>query len=316
MHTGIAGVLLERNDLAGAAEHLQAGEQLGEYLGLPQDPYRRRVVAARLSEAQGDLDTALELLDEAVLVYNGDYSPNVQPVRAVRARLLMRRGELAAAESWVNEAGVSDHDDLSYLHEYEHVTLARVLLARHQAAGDRSALDLADTLLTRLRGAAGSGGRVASEIEILVLISLTRQAQGDRLGALDALGDALDLANPEGYVRLLADERPKIEPLLRLLGKEDRRDSAQLSEMLAATEVVAAPILAAQGQNQLIEPLSDREVDVLRLLGTDLSGPEIARELHVSLNTLRTHTRNIFRKLQVTNRRAAIRRAAELDLSE
>ena len=105
MHVGIAGVLLERGDLAGAAEQLAVCERLGEYNGLPQNPYRSRVVAARLRQAEGDLDAALELLDEADRVYNGDYSPNVQPVPAMRARLRIRRGELRRREEWAREPG-------------------------------------------------------------------------------------------------------------------------------------------------------------------------------------------------------------------
>jgi len=141
MHVGIAGVLLERNDLAAAAEHLAASRRLGKHNGLPQNPYRWRVVMARLREADGDPDAAMELLDEADRVYAGDYSPHVQPVPAVRARLRLRRGEQADADGWARDRGLSAGDDLSYLREYEHLTLARLLLARHHTERDNAALD-------------------------------------------------------------------------------------------------------------------------------------------------------------------------------
>jgi LuxR family transcriptional regulator, maltose regulon positive regulatory protein len=311
MHVGIAGVLLERDDLLGAAEQLAAGERLGEYNGLPQNPYRWRVVAARLREAEGDLDRALELLDEADRVYNGDYSPNVQPVPAVRARLRLRRGELSHADEWAREHGLSPEGDLSYLREYEHVTLARLLLARHLAERGHAALKESTALLERLLTAAEDAGRGGSVIEILVLQALAHQARKDVPSAVDALRRAVTLGQPEGYVRAFADEGPPLATLLKALARQ-QPGSGYLRRLVTATLRVGHPVPAVNGG--LIEPLSDRELDVLRLLATDLDGPDIARRLHVSLNTMRTHSRSIFRKLQVNNRRAAVRQAVELDL--
>jgi LuxR family maltose regulon positive regulatory protein len=295
MHVGLAGVLLERDDLAGATEHLAAAERLGERGGLPQNPYRWRVVLARLREVEGDLDAALDLLVDAERVYNGDYSPNVQPVPAVRARLHIRRGELDRAAAWASEHRLDVDDELSYLREYEHLTLARLLLAQHdeRAAG----------LLERLLVAAEHGGRTGTVIAVLVLLSLAR---GDRAAAADPLRRAVTLARPEGYVRIFADEGPAMAALLGGLAGEEQTYVRRLR--------AAAARSARPASGELIEPLSARELEVLRLLVTDLTGPEIARRLHVSLNTLRTHSRNVFRKLQVTSRRAAVRRAAELDL--
>lgn len=303
MRVGIAGVLLERGELDRAAEHLAAGEGLGEDNGLPQNPYRRRIVAAGLREAEGDLDAALVLLDEAERVYNGDYSPNVQPVPARRARLRLRRGELSDAEDWARESGLDADDELSYLREYEHITLARLLLARQdpRAAG----------LLQRLLAAAENGHRNGNVIEILVLQAHSLQAEGAVPAALAALRGAVTLAEPESYVRVFADEGPPMATLLKALARQDP-GSGYLRRLVAATGGAAQPTSGAN--SGLLEPLSERELDVLRLLATDLDGPDIARQLYVTLNTLRTHTRNIFRKLQVNNRRAAVRQAAELDL--
>ena len=293
MHIGLAAVLLERDDLAGAAEHLAAAERLGEHKGLPQNPYRSRVVAARLREVEGDLDAALALLVEAERVYDGDYSPNVQPVPAVRARLHVRRGELDLAAAWAVEQRLDADDELSYLREYEHLTLARLLLAQHDAR--------ATPLLERLRDAAERGGRTGTLIAVLALSAL---AHGDRAAASDALRRAVALARREGYVRVFADEGP---PMATLLGGLE--GDAYVRRLRAAAGRTARP-----PSGGLVEPLSARELDVLRLLASDLDGPDIARRLSVSLNTLRTHSRNIFRKLEVTSRRAAVRRAAELQL--
>jgi LuxR family maltose regulon positive regulatory protein len=205
---------------------------------------------------------------------------------------------------------LSIEDDLSYLREFEHITLARVLLARYKSDhAERSMLE-AMGLLERLLKAAGEGGRTGSVIEILVLQALAHQAQGDIPTALAPLSRALTLAEPEGYVRMFVDEGPPMATLLEETAKHGIPPN-YVHQLLRAFGKAEDRTPVKQG---LIEPLSERELEVLRLLATDLNGPEIARELVVSLNTIHTHTKNIYSKLGVNNRRAAVRRAEELDL--
>ena len=129
--------------------------------------------------------------------------------------------------------------------------------------------------------------------------------------ALAGLQAAVLLAEPEGYVRLFAEEGAPMTALLKALPKPSS-PPGYVRRLLAATARTAHPAPARPGN--LVEPLSERELDVLRLLGSDLDGPDIARALSVSLNTVRTHTRNIYAKLGVTSRRAAVRQAQVLDL--
>jgi LuxR family maltose regulon positive regulatory protein len=153
-------------------------------------------------------------------------------------------------------------------------------------------------------------------LEVQMLLALAHAAAGDTSAALAALRYAVELGEPEGYVEVFADDGPATAPLLRRLSRQEP-GSAYLRELLTAALTVPAPKpgrTTAGRAVTLIEPLSERELDVLRLLATDLDGPDIARELHVSLNTMRTHSRNIFRKLQVTSRRAAVRQATALHL--
>jgi LuxR family maltose regulon positive regulatory protein len=217
---------------------------------------------------------------------------------------------LGEALGWAREQGLSVSDDLSYLREFEHITLARVLLARYKSDhADRSILE-AMGLLERLLKAAEEGERTGSVIEILVLQALAHQTQGNIPAALMPLQQALTLAEPEGYVRMFVDEGP---PMAVLLKEAEKHGIAPnyVRQLLTAWGKASDRTPVKQ---VLIEPLSERELEVLRLLGTDLNGPEIARKLIVSLNTLRTHTKNIYTKLGVNNRRAAVRRAEELDL--
>jgi LuxR family maltose regulon positive regulatory protein len=311
MHVGISQLRYERNELSGALQHVQASRDLGVHAGFPQNEYRWRVGLARIRWAQGELADALDLLDEAERHYAGDFAPNVRPVPAWRTRVWVAQGRTDEALGWVRERGLSVEDDLSYLREFEHITLARVLLARYAAERADDALDDAVRLLERLRQAAEVGKRTGSLLEILVLQALAHQARGDSPAALTALESALMLAEPEGYVRLFVDEGP---PMASLLRGAARRGMAPnyVRRLLAAikeTESGSQP-----GQSGLVEPLSERELDVLRLLGTDLDGPDIARRLVVSLNTVRTHTNHVYAKLGVNNRRAAVRRARELGL--
>ena len=144
-----------------------------------------------------------------------------------------------------------------------------------------------------------------------MLQSLAHQARGDLPAALASLQEALTLAEPEGYVRLFVDEGPPMASLLRAAAKQ-RIAPSYVRRLLAAVNETGSS--NRPGRPGLIEPLSERELDVLRLLGTDLDGPDIARQLIVSLNTVRTHTNHVYAKLGVNNRRAAVRRARELGL--
>jgi LuxR family maltose regulon positive regulatory protein len=337
MHVGLSELALERGDLRAALEHLSRSQQQGEHTGFPQHPYRWRVVLARVRIAHGDLDGALELLEEAERRYVGDFFPPVRPIAAWKARVWVAQGRLSEALAWAQERGLSAHDEPSYLREFEHLTLARVLLARSaRDPADRS-LPEAIGLLDRLLQAADAGGRTGSLIEILVLQARALQLQGDIPAALASLSRALTLAEPEGYVRVFVDEGPAIAALLEAqsVKRKAQHDPLQpYRERLLATlrpspEAQTGDVHGVLRSNapgragnadgvqtleRFQEPLSEREREVLRLLRTDLGGPEIARELVVSLNTLRTHTRNIYAKLGVSGRRAAVRRAEELGL--
>ncbi len=302
MHVGLSTIHTERGELVEAREHLQRAHDLGDHLGLPKHAHRWRIAEADLRRAEGDLAGAFTMLDEAERVYDLDFSPDVRPVGAMRARLRVRQGRTDLALRWAAERGLSVADQPEYLREFEHVTLARCLLAQ----GD----DSAAPFLERLLGAAEAGGRRGSALEVLVLMALARQRSGDLDAADAAIARALELAEPEGYVRTLTDEGAVME---QLLGTAARRGVAPtyVARLLGAP--APGPTDRPHG-GVLVDPLSDRELDVLRLLASELSGPEIARHLVVSLNTVRTHTKNIYAKLAVGSRRAAVRRADDLGL--
>ncbi|MFM8321618.1 MAG: LuxR C-terminal-related transcriptional regulator [Chloroflexota bacterium] len=319
MHVGLSMLLSEQNTLEAARQRLRQAEELGEHMGLPQHPYRLRAALARLYAASvvegaaGDLDVALGLLDEAERVYFSDFSPQVRPIPAMRAHLWMRQGRLEEALDWASRRELSAEDQLTYLQEFEHITLARLLLALHTRDQHRQSLPDATGLLERLLSAAQTGSRTGAAIEILILLALARQERGDQAGALAALGDALALAEPAGYVRVFVDEGPPMQRLLAAAAQ--RKVSLSYTQRLLAAFAQGQPALPAPSAKQpLIEPLSSRELEVLQLFRSELSGPEIAARLVIGLSTLRTHTKNIFGKLNVNSRRAAVIKAEELNL--
>lgn len=314
IYVGMSELCSEHDDLEAATRNLIRSKEQGEHTGFPQYRYRWRVAMARIREAEGDLNDAYDLLCEAESLYVDDFFLNVRPIAALKARVRVKQGRLGEALDWAREQGLSAKDDLCYLREFEHIILARVILAQYRSdRADRTVLE-AIGLLERLLQAAEEGGRTGSAIEILVLQAIARHMQGDIPAALLLLERALTLAEPEDYVRIFADEGRPMEVLLEVAAKEGIAPN-YVQRLLTAFGKEEGRMLAKPVTREpLSEPLSERERDVLRLLGTDLSGPDMARELRVSLNTLRTHTKNIYEKLEVNNRRAAVRRAEELDL--
>lgn len=307
LHRSVSELHRERGALERADDHLTAARELSEQLVIRPDwEHRLNITAARLELSRGNLDAALAFADLAAKHYTPSPLPLVRPATALKARVWICRGDLDAADDWARDLPLDG--EITYLNEFAYLTFARLQLARYD-------LPAAHALLARLLSAARNGGRTGSVTEVLAMQALAYDAGGDTSAALTSLARALTLAEPEGYVRLFADEGAPMAALLRAAVRAKiapdyvRRLLASLEG--AATQLSATQPSATQG---VLEPLSERERDVLRLLGTDLSGPDIARELTVSLNTLRTHTKNIYSKLGVHSRRAALRRAADLGL--
>jgi LuxR family transcriptional regulator, maltose regulon positive regulatory protein len=279
---------------------------------------------ARIREAQGDLNGALDLLDQAERLYDGNFSPNVRPVATRKTRVWLAQGRLAEALGWAREQGPSVENELSYLREFDAITLARVLLARYRSERAGDSISGVVGLLERLRQAAEEGGRKGSLIEIRILQAMAYHAQGDLPAALLPLQHALALAEPEGYVRIFLDEGPSMMQLLR--DASARRIMAESTgKLLAAFEAEKRPVPAAgPGKSEdksylpsgepLIEPLSRRELEVLHLIAQGLSNREIGKQLFLALDTVKGHNRNIYDKLQVQSRTEAIARAHELGL--
>ena len=216
LYSGISELHRERGDLETAAQDLLTGRKLGEQVELPDWQHRWYIAQARLHETKGDLDGALDLLEEAERRFVRTPVPIIRPIAALKTRIRIAQGKIAEALDWVRTRDLSVDDDISYMHEFEHMTLARVLIAQEKRGLVDGSIHDAQGLLERLLQAAEEGGRKGSVIEILVLQALAHEVQGNFPPALVSLERALTLAEPEGYVRIFVDEGL---PMARLLSE-------------------------------------------------------------------------------------------------
>ncbi|MDH4207458.1 MAG: tetratricopeptide repeat protein, partial [Anaerolineae bacterium] len=320
---GLADIMREWNDLEAAERLLQEGielaQQWSQFLTMSC-----HLVQFRVRQARGDLEGAAELLERCQrLAAEWDLSEMDDIiVGASQTRIWLARGEFDQVRRWMENRGLSsaaaaaelegpkERASLDYVRQVEYTALGRVYLAQGQA-------EQALRVLQPLSRATDRGGWGLLLIESLALLALALRSQGETEQALEVLERALSLGEPEGFVRTFVDEG---EPMAQLLGEAAARGIAPryVGKLLAAFEVAEhgplEHIVAPSKTRPLPEPLSERELEVLRLLNTSLSSTEMADELFVSVNTVRTHIRSIYAKLDVHSRYQAVDRARELNL--
>ncbi|MET1088908.1 MAG: LuxR C-terminal-related transcriptional regulator, partial [Arthrobacter sp.] len=311
---GLSGIDCEAGDVDAANTHLTAAADFFDNAPMTETRFRWFVARALAADAEGRPDDAVELLREAERLYRRGFFPEVRPIAAMTARIRIAQGRLPEAAAWAQQRGVSVTDDAGYLAEFDHLTLVRILIARHRKQPDGGTAGEAARLLERLLESAEAGGRAGSLLEIRMLQALVQDARGNRGQARATLGQAFaEAPEPGGYARLfLAEGAPMIGLLEDAAHHGTAGDHPRRLLSLAAPPETAAP--APEPSPSSVETLSVREMQVLRLLDSELSGPEIARQLFISHNTLRTHTKHIFTKLGVATRLAAVRRARERGL--
>ncbi len=316
LHVGLSEVDCDAADLGSAKRHLERAAALAEGATTTESRYRWFVAMSRVAAAEGDLHQAISLLDTAEQLYRPGFFPDVRPIAAMRARVWITHGDLSRAAGWARARGVSAADDATYLSEFDHLTLVRLLIAQHRAHPDPDAIGRAARLLDRLHEAAMASGRAGSLLEIRMLQALVHDLQRRRPLALESLVHAWAQADePDHDVRLFLDEGAPMVDLLRDAERQGLAgDHARHLLRLSATTTAEGVDPGQPPGTASADRLSERELQVLSLLAGELSGPQIARALFISHNTLRTHTKHIFTKLEVTTRRAAVLRARERGL--
>ena len=313
-HLGLAMIAYERGDEAAFTQSVQTAADLGQHTTLIDWPHRWNLAQARLKESNGEFDSALQSLDTAQRGYVKNPIPIFQPIEAHKARVHLKQGRLDKAQAWARERGLSVKDEASYLGEYEHLTLARVRLAE-------GSFDGVHELLDRLLALAESQKRTGSAVEILLTQALVHQAQGNHSESLAALECALTRTESEGYIRVYVNEGEA----MRLLISNFRLTIANRAHLLLEyvnsilgffpqSVEVSTQSNIVNPKSEIVDPLTDRELEILRLIAEGHSNAEIGQRLYLALSTVKGHNLRIFNKLQAQNRTEAVARARELGL--
>lgn len=323
----LAEISCETGDLERVMRALAHGLEEAEAAAAPWGLVPGYILLSRWKRAQGDLAGALEAVAageeklRALQITGGHW---FSLLAACRVRLHLDLGQMELPRQWLEHTPVGIYDQLEPPREYAHFTCARVLLALGEA-------DRALILLQRLRAYAEVTDVLPTRLEVLILLALAYRAAGKTEQALAELRQALELGAAEGYIRVFVDEGAPVAALLSELIRRRRgggrgsatgepsaaylknlyRQTAAFTALLGRKAPAAIP---ANPHQPLIEPLTGRELEVLRLLEEGLSNEDIARKLALTLNTVKAHLRSIFGKLGVHSRTGAVRRARELDL--
>ena len=312
VRVGLGNILYEWNELEQARKYLDEGNELGKQWANIETTIPGYVGLARLFFSWGSPEQALSLLEEITRFVESMYAPlSTNLIRAERAWMLLKLGERREAQIWIEGNLERVGDFIPYMQEEDVIYLARLLTAlnRHPEA-----LHLSDRLLEPVE----TGGRTGRLVEILVIRALAFHGLGETASALEALQRSLILAEPEGYQRTFLDADEKMQSLLALVKGEPSGYALQLLRSLG--KPIRPPSVPARRTPEPIPPesdvpieaLSERELEVLRLIARGYSNQQIADQLYISLNTTKTHVKNILGRLQVENRTQAAARAREL----
>lgn len=336
-YVGMGDLYREWNDLNSASSYLAQAMGLQPGMGTVDAEYvvRGYLALARLQHTRGEHAKAQETLAalNELAQRRSFVSHLVTRARAVQAQLALAEGNLGSAIIWAEASGLQADDAISYPREEEYLILARVWIARSGSSSTNYFLPQALHLLERLMADAKVKARRSSELEILIVQALAFEAQGSGSAAQRALVSALELAAPEGYVRRFVDEGPAMRSLLQALDEGAIASAPGYIRLLLAAfageqgaragnkpigfdpTLPAVPSSASSRYDHgLEEPLTERELEVLRLIAIGQSNTEIARSLVIALSTVKTHTNSIFSKLGVANRTQAVARARDLQL--
>ena len=307
LHVGMGTVFYEWDQIDLAERSLHEGIRLGELGGFWDTALFGRIFLSRLQQSQGNNLEALATNAIALEAARASDAPIAyRNTTANQASLLIVQGNPAAAEQWAHQVEIESTEEISYLYEFEQLTLARFYLGMEQP-------DIASKKLQTLIKKVERSGRWGTAILMHTVQSLALNDLGEIDQAVAALEKALILAQPEGYQRTFVDLGNQLSPLLRGVITAGGATTSYAQQLLEVIDEFNHQQVSLKS-GSMVDPLSERELEVLAFMNQGLSGPEIAKILFVSINTIKTHIKNIYSKLGVSKRFDAIQRAKDLGI--
>lgn len=315
LYTDLAELLYEWNDLDGARPMADQAVERSEMLGLTRARVVSYRILARWYEASGRLTQAQDMLAQALQLIREHQIPShyASPARALQANLWLNTGELARAAEWAEQSGLEAHETIDKPHQEEYLALARVYLAQNEPQRAR-------VILERLLADAENGGRTECVIWALAHLALAHQAANREAQMFETLGRALTLAEPQSFVRTFLDLGAPMQNALRAF-REAKPETEALSNYIAALLSSPLPLYVPEkppdsklhpDETETVEPLTEREMQVLQLVAQGLSDKQIAAQLIVATGTVKRHLNNIYGKLGVNSRTQALARARQV----
>lgn len=308
-----ADVLAEKNELDEAYDKVTMGVKLAGDGGRDMSFFGwTNLYYLNIISLRGELSNAEKVIEKLQAIFREYDLPilAVNQLSAWQAKTLLKQDKLDKAIRWVEDRKLTTDGELSFFRETEHIVFARILISQEK-------LDEAATLLQRLLEYAQMGGRITREIEILILQAIVHQAKDENEKAMSVLEQALVLAEPEGFIRTFVDEGSAVARLLyEALSLEIKPDYVQ--QLLSVfPNIEAEPVkqnIQQTPEGEWVEPLSERELEVLQLIAKGLTNREVGERLYLTPNTVKAHARTIYGKLGVNNRTQAVSRARALGL--
>ncbi len=303
-YSGLGKVYYEWNHLQQATYYIQQCREFSLQWGIVEQQAITTILQARVEQAGGKVEQARDLMEstERLCRENCLYPWNAIQIEAAMDRFWLSQGSVERVSRRVEASGIQPADEIAYRYEPRYLTLLRLLIARGDYA---SSCALAHRMLQKAK----ADHRILRVVELLVLQSLAYQGKKDIEAAVSTLALAVSIAQPEGYKRIFLDEGERVVKLLYLV-KSNQDMTGYANELLEAFGPVIGP--APVPAQLLIEPLSGREIEVLKLIEAGLSNQEIASRLFISITTVKRHISNIYAKLDVNTRTQAVVRGKEL----
>jgi LuxR family maltose regulon positive regulatory protein len=314
LYGALGQICYQWNQIEQARRYYLRATQVSALSGYRDTEISYLVLLSRLYQVEGDLEASAREINKAVDLLRGGAAAWVRPeVISQQVRTYLAQDNPAAAQAVLRQGGVLLEDEITYATDPLHLAHLRLLLYRGEQEHKKGELRQASELAQRIIASAGAGQRTETRLQALILGARVWAASGDTRGSLELLGRALALAELERYVRIFLDEGPPVAGLLRRAG-EQGVGSEYARELLALFPSAVGEAKMPSGSAGPVEPLSERELEILHLIHEGCSNQEIARRLVITLYTVKKHNSNIYGKLGVHSRTQAIARARQLGL--